>query len=200
MDKIINELTKFSSDIDIKKFMNLINNNFDFTYFIPVSVPQLKEGDHIIVVRNKEFKYNDEDISFKYTHHGVVVGLNPTEVIHPTDEESFIDKKYVQTDISRFCLDSKDLYIYKYDSNLTPTSEIIKAANSHLANNVKYNLIDYNCETFANLCCTGKYEDSKQVSNSIMYLADCTNNSFIKQSLVNKNILKILVEYIKQRI
>lgn len=172
---------------DIKFDINLDIGN-------EVDINDIKIGDHIYVKRNIYIeKYN---LNLPYTHHGIVVNINPIQIIHPTDKDNYLNKVFIKSEIETFLNTSTDIYIVDYKNKLDITS-IINLAYEYLdkEKNKEYNIIDNNCEIFANYCCTGKYQ-----STLIEKYMECTKKYIPKEYhlfIDNKELLKNMVQFIK---
>lgn len=168
----------------------------------------LKLGDHIYIQR-----YNP----INYTHHGIVVQVNPfIKIAHPclnskkqikyliTDLKSFVGDlhnciDYDVTD-SRFLLEITKLKnklitnplclvkINKYKKRL-PVSQILELVYKVINNNTKYCIFTSNCEMFAQYCSTGVMPIvCDQLINNV--------TKIISGDLSIKNINTTIIDYV----
>lgn len=123
-------------------------------------------GDHIYIDRN-----NASISTNIYTHHGIVISINPVKIHHPVDTnnnifsvttlETFYGPNYCIKDVKKAMYNCSDDELEgncrwkMFSEKPIDVDERLKIAATY-DSSVKYNVIDNNCETFAIHCVTGK--------------------------------------------
>uniref|UniRef100_A0A6C0IXI2 LRAT domain-containing protein n=1 Tax=viral metagenome TaxID=1070528 RepID=A0A6C0IXI2_9ZZZZ len=140
----------------------------------------LNKGDHISIKRNIKNLTS-------YRHHGIYIGND--EVIHYSDENmNPITAEIKKTSINKFIGKSdiktlRILYYEKYNLNTIYSNKsfepytVVARAYSRLGEK-SYNILNNNCEHFANYCKVGisKSIQSDNIINRLIYLRDGIDN------------------------
>lgn len=146
---LINQNTKFYAITDDKEYQE----------------HEFEVGDHIYIDRY----YTDKSAKI-YTHHGIVISINPVRIHHPvdanndiftiTDLETFYGDNYCIKDVKKAMYDCSDDELEgncrwkMFSEKSIDVDERLRIANTN-DRSVKYNLYNNNCGTFAFHCVTG---------------------------------------------
>lgn len=192
--EILNNLKRFIPTLDLNLLENKILESEGKLNNFSISSTPLKVGNHIAVRR----KLSIANITLPYYHHGIVSSTLPIKVIHPSDRFSQFDKKFMETSLEDFMLESSELYC-DLDSDCLTLENSLKIAQDHLTRYVEYNLVDYNCETFANICCPPKEDKPNQVDVYLDIVSSIVDNEFMRNMLKDKNMLKNMIVLYRAR-
>lgn len=141
-----------------------------------------KIGDHIFIERFYQFP--EPQITIPYTHHGIIVGLDPIQVAHAQPTKDPFTKIFRITNMDDFVGSDKGspVEIAQYSvTNLTNFEKkscrvgttfsadkidpvtIQNKAIELVNNGIPYNIFSFNCENFAYFCSTNKKKSSELV-------------------------------------